>query len=90
MSLSLNLPVRNLICLRDPCFKKHEWHAGHLSRIKVSSPKDDYEIRQRQKVAGKEAYSIIRDMEHYYKMQLSLLQKHALYSFIKGALFSKF
>lgn len=83
----MNLPSSNLRCLRDPHCEKHEWHAGHLTRLKSPSPKEDYENRMRSKAAGRKAYSIISNVEHYGKMQLTHFQKHMLYIFIKGELF---
>ena len=82
----MNLPVSNLRCLRDPDFKRHEWHGGHLSRIKNSSPKEDYEHRRKRKSAGGRAFSIIRGMEHYWGMQLNPTQKHMLYVSIRDEL----
>lgn len=76
-----------LRCLRDPNFEKHEWHAGHLSCCDCTSPKEDYENRMRSKIAGRKAYSIISNVEHYGKMQLTHVQKYMLYIFIKGELF---
>jgi len=83
----MNLPVANLRCLRDPNFEKHEWHAGHIDRIKLPTPRENYENRQRGKRAGKKAFSIIRFMEHYWKMSLSSTQKHILYICIRDELF---
>lgn len=83
----MNLPVRNLRCLRDPNCEKHEWHAGHIRRLGNTSPKKDYENRMRSKIAGRKAYSIISNVEHYGKMQLTHVQKYMLYIFIKGELF---
>lgn len=83
----MNLPVSNLRCLRDPNFEKHEWHAGHLSRIKNSSPKKDYEKRKKRKIAGRKSFSIIHNMEHYWGMRLTPTQKHMLHVFIRDELF---
>jgi hypothetical protein len=77
----------NLRCLRDPDFKKHEWHAGHISRIEGPSPMQAYEDRKRRKMVGHRAFSIIRDMEHYHGMQLTDIQKHMLYIFIRDELY---
>jgi hypothetical protein len=82
----MNLPARNLICLRDPNFEKHGWHAGHITRIKATSARQDYKTRQRSKEVGGKAYRIICDMEHYWKMKLTFTQKHMLYVYISNAL----
>ena len=81
-------PSSSLRCLRDPHCEKHEWHAGHMSQGRVKSdPKEDYENRTRSKEAGHKAFSIISNVEHYGKMQLTHVQKYMLYIFIKGELF---
>ena len=85
----MNLPARNLICLRDPNFKKHEWHAGHITRVKATSSRQDYEVSQRWKQKGGTAYRIISDMEYYWKMQLTPTQKYMLYVYIRNALYSE-
>jgi len=77
----------NLRCLRDPDFKKHEWHAGHISRIEGPSPQQAYEIRKRWKITGRKSFSIIRNVEHYHGMQLTDIQKHMLYVFIRDELY---
>ncbi len=82
----MNLPVRNLICLRDPNFEKHEWHAGHITRIKATSARQDYKNRQRSKEVGEKAYRIIHDTEYYWKIKLTHTQKYMLYVYISNAL----
>ena len=84
----MNLPISShLRCLRDPFFKRHEWHAGHLSCVGNTSPKEDYELYKRWKKAGKRSFSIIRNVKHYHGMQLTPTQKHMLYVFIRNELF---
>jgi len=83
----MSLPVANLRCLRDPNFEKHKWHAGHIDRVKILSPQEDYEKRQRRKRAGKKAFSIIRFMEHYWGMKLTLTQKSVLRGTIGDEMF---
>ena len=83
----MNLPVRNLMCLRDPNFEKHEGHAGHISRIKNSSPKEDYENRKRHKRAGGKANVLIRHVEHYCGMKITQTQRDLLLRNIRDELF---
>jgi len=83
----MNLPATNLRCLRDSNFDRHKWHAGHISRIKGSSPQEEYKKSQLRKRAGKKAFSIIHLLEHYWGMKLSSTQKHILYGCIRDELF---
>jgi len=92
----LKTPERNVKMIaerlrytRDPHFKNHEWHAGHLTDLGPINPRISYETQQRRKRAGRVAWQTIRKWEKYWKRpKLTSSERFMLLVFFRDELFA--
>ncbi len=77
-------------CLRDPNCERHPWHAGHLTKLCPVDPQTSYEVRQRHKSAGKQAWREIQLWQKYWgkNVHMTRLERFMLFVFVRDAIFS--
>lgn len=83
------LPVKNLRCLRDPNFERHEWHAGHLSKLPPEDPRKVYAGKQLRKSRGSRVWRMICEWEKNWGAKITDDQRYMLYVFVMTQLSSE-
>lgn len=83
--------AENLRCLRDPEFKNHPWHAGHMSSVTPADPRALLEAHQCRRSAGRRAFNLVKSWNHYWARDVKLKpsQQSMLVLFIRNELLSQ-